>query len=202
MKLIIVGRGELGAKSFKMPKVKIGEKVVAGDSSGNERRDFTDGHKSFDSFAARVLTETQMRERRTLETFERNKTSFIKARNPITGEQTPRVKVNSKGEVTEHCGEPLFPVRSTNEQIGTSSPLSARPYTSSGPRAGSSRSSRSINFDIDETQQVNPLKRTDEKAERITSLQNMQDNISGELEYLKLKLMEKEKRLNSLNARK
>lgn len=182
-----------------MPKVKIGEKVVAGDGGNGERKVFTNGHKTFDSFAARVLTETQLRERRTLETFELNKGTFMRPRNPIVGEPTPRAKVDAKGEVLERTGELLFPPRN-REAPESISPLSSRPTTTGSSRYNS-RTSRSINFDVDSQPDGNPLKRTDEKAERISSLQNMQDNLGGELEYLKAKLLEKQQRLRELDSR-
>lgn len=183
-----------------MPKVKIGEKVVAGDGGNGERKVFTNGHKTFDSFAARVLTETQLRERRTLETFELNKGTFMRPRNPIVGEPTPRTKVDAKGEVLERTGELLFP--SKNREVPESiSPLSSSRPTTTGSSRYNSRTSRSINFDVDSQPDGNPLKRTDERAERISSLQNMQDNLGGELEYLKAKLLEKQQRLRELDAR-
>lgn len=179
-----------------MPKVKIGEKVVAGEAN-NERRDFNDGHKSFNSFEAAVLVETQQRERRSLEAFEKNKEKFFRPRNPILGDSTPREKVDAKGVVLERTGELLFQTKA--EPVEQTRPLTGRPFT--GRSLNSSRlSARTANlesFDY-EREPPNPLKRTDAKAERISSLQVMQDNISGELEFLKAKILEKQQRLEKM----
>lgn len=144
-----------------MPKVKIGEKVVAGEKQNVEKKVFTNGHKFFTSAEAKALLETQSREKRTLDRFEANRFSFMKPRNPITGDITPRTLVDSKGDVLERTGTMLF----------------------SGPIH---------KVELENTEkQPNPLMRTDRTNARISSLQTMQDNIGGEIEYLKMKIREK-----------
>lgn len=182
-----------------MPKVKIGEKVVAGESS-NGRKEFTNGHKFFDSFAARALTETQTRERRAAETFDRDKATFVRSRNPIIGEPTPRTKFDAKGEIIERTGELLFSQQYYNQSEEKTSIISPSSRPSTSGRNTASRASRSINVDVDEQSPGNPLKRSDAKAERISSLQNMQDNLAGELEFLKTKIAEKQQRLSSMES--
>lgn len=144
-----------------MPKVKIGEKVIAGEKLVVEKKVFTNGHKFFTSSEAKALLETQTREKRTLERFEANKLALIKPRNPITGDVTPRVKVDARGDIIEKTGSTLFP----STYVGKSE------------------------VDHNEKRQ-NPLVRTDKTNERISSLQLMQDNVGGEIEYLKLKIRE------------
>jgi hypothetical protein len=72
-------------------RVKIGTTVIA-DEVKQERKRFTNGHKTFNSSEAKSLFETQTRERRTKDFFEANKDSMIRPRNPLVGEITPRDK--------------------------------------------------------------------------------------------------------------
>lgn len=146
-----------------MPKVKIGEKVVAGENKVVEKKIFTNGHKFFTSAEAKALLETQTREKRASERFETNKLTLIKPRNPITGDVTPRVKIDAKGDIVEKTGSALFPAT----YVGNNS------------------------TEKDEKRQ-NPLARTDRTNERISSLQLMQDTVGGEIEYLKMKIKEKQ----------
>ena len=140
-----------------MPKLKIGEKVAVGEKQAIEKKVFTNGHKSFTASEANAMLETQNREKRAAGYFEQNKMAITKPRNPITGDVTPRVKVNSMGDVVEKTGSFLFPQQT---------PTPCRDYDKS----------------------PNPLTRTDRTNERINSLQSMQDNIGGELEYIKMKM--------------
>jgi hypothetical protein len=146
-----------------MPKVKIGEKVVAGENKVVEKKIFTNGHKFFTSAEAKALLETQSREKRASERFETNKSTLIKPRNPITGDVTPRVKIDAKGDIVEKTGSALFPAT----YVGNNS------------------------MEKDEKRQ-NPLARADRTNERISSLQLMQDTVGGEIEYLKMKIKEKQ----------
>lgn len=69
-------------------KVKIGTKADAGDSKEVKR--FTNGHKSFTSAEARAMVEQQTREVVTAKVFEDFKSTILRPRNPLCGEQTPR----------------------------------------------------------------------------------------------------------------
>ena len=172
-----------------MPKVKIGEKVVAGDQKTNERKIFTNGHKSWTAPEAKRLLEQQKRERVTLQNFEINKDTYIRPRNPITGDETPRVTTNIRGEVTQKTGVLLFPPKElppVNDEI---------PSYPTG-RLGTIPSGRREYWDpIDGNVSNNPLKRADFTEERIWSLQNRQDNIQGELEYMKILMRDKQNAL-------
>ncbi len=71
----------------------------------------------------------------------------------------------------------------------------------------SSRTSRTIHTDFTDedgeygTAPPNPLKRSDPTEDQIASLQSAQDSITGELEYLRMKLQEKQRKLEGLNSR-
>lgn len=157
-----------------MPKIKIGEKVVIGETDNKELKRFTNGHKCFTSAEARALLELQARERAASEQFDKNKYSLIQNRNPITGGVTPRTKVNPKGEVIERTGVPLF----------TYSP--PKPKTEEEEDAEAERR-------ILENQ--NPLKRSDKTEARISSLQSRQDVMGGELSYLQEQIEERKRKL-------
>eukprot|EP00981_Chlorochromonas_danica_P004414 scaffold886_cov174-Ochromonas_danica.AAC.5 len=83
-----------------MPRTRIGERQVAGDVAKEERRIFNNGHKAFTAADALVLQDSQRRERKAAETFERSKSSLLRPRNPITGDPTPRREVDLRGSVT------------------------------------------------------------------------------------------------------
>jgi hypothetical protein len=170
-----------------MPKVKIGAKVTAGDNVAAEKKVFTNGHKSWTASEAKRLLEQQKRERDSLQNFELNRETIIRARNPILGDATPRETVNIKGEVLQRTGSLLFPVK---EQRPPTPEITAPP-TGRGILSG--RRERWDPFDGNTSS--NPLKRTDKGEERIGSLQNLQDNINGELEYIKLKLRDQQQNL-------
>ena len=171
-----------------MPKVKIGEKVVAGDQKSNERKVFTNGHKSWTAPEAKRLLEQQKRERVTLSNFEKSKETYIRPRNPITGDATPRVTTNIHGEVLQRTGVLLFPARDPPKPEELSIPTTSR--------MGILPSGRKDYWDpFDGNVSNNPMKRTDFDEERISSLQNRQDNIQGEIEYMKLMLRDKQNSL-------
>ena len=71
-----------------MPKGKIGTRADAGVKV--EAKRFTNGHKTFTAAEAKSMTEQQTRERITLEVFEDNKSKYLRPRNPLAGEETPR----------------------------------------------------------------------------------------------------------------
>ena len=174
-----------------MPKIKIGEKILAGDSSKEVRRDFNNGHKFFTTTEACILRETQQREKRATDNFDNRKYTYMKPRNPIMGEATPRNTVNTKGEFVVQPGELLF--RPPSARVQT-----ARNEAPSASNSQTPRTDRTHYADAYSPNGNNPLKRSDMTEERIFSLQNAQDNISGELEYLKAKLVEKQRILNSM----
>jgi hypothetical protein len=48
---------------------------------------------------------------------------------------------------------------------------------------------------------VNPLRRGDKSVEHVNCLQNLQDNISGELNYMKQKIREEEAKLKAVSSK-
>lgn len=170
-----------------MPKVKIGEKIIAGENNKVEKKIFTNGHKSWTAPEAKRLLEQQKRERDTLKNFEANRDSIIRARNPILGDSTPRETVNLKGEVLQRTGSLLFPIKEPRPPT----PEIVAPPTGRGILSG-----RREKWDpFDASTSSNPLKRTDKGEERISSLQNLQDTINGELEFIKWKLRDKQQNI-------
>lgn len=173
-----------------MPKLKIGEKQLAGEEDKNARKVFTNGHKSFTAMEAQVLTETQGREQRTVIAFEREKHSIMKPRNPLTGEATPRRTVDMSGDVVQQTGMLLLPQNRTTPQPATKT-MKALQATSLRRVGGNDRSY---------PEEGNPLRRPDQAMERISSLQNLQDNMGGEIEYLRERAREQERLLKSMPA--
>ena len=74
-----------------MPKVKIGAQINADDVKDTGMKRFNNGHKTYTTSEAKIMTETQTRERRAMDNFIKNKDTLTKPRNPLTGEITPRV---------------------------------------------------------------------------------------------------------------
>lgn len=178
--------------------------MTAGEGTKNLNQVFKNGHKAFTVAEANVLTETQHRERRQADYFESYKSKMLRPRNPLLGESTPREIMGVQGDIVERTGELLFPVLSKSAATVTkssqqlSAPMSSRYTARSTPRYSSRL------YDDPELlpeEAPNPLKRSDQTEERISSLQNMQDNISGELEFLRMKLLEKQRKLQGLNSR-
>lgn len=152
-----------------MPKVKIGDKLVAGENPNNEMRRFNNGHKTFTAMETKTMHETHSREIRAVKIFNTNRTALIKPRNPVLGEETPRTTFNLKGE-TRTTGELLF---SPDRFRKKDSPITSRedPY------------------------KQNPLKRQAKEDVFINSIEGLQDNINGELNYLKIKMEATEREL-------
>ena len=96
-------------------KQKIGTKAEAG--AGSEIKHFTNGHKSFTAAEAKGMTEQQTRENVTLAVFEKLKSTYIRPRNPLCGEQTPR-DGNRMGESRVE-GFLLFPPEHDEVKPGT-----------------------------------------------------------------------------------
>lgn len=93
------------------------------------------------------------------------------------------------GEVTRQTGALLFPAD--------------RPAAAPTPRAvqvGGTAKYRVGGNDKSYKEEGNPLQRTDLTVERIASLQNLQDQMGGEIEYLREVMREKEQLLKSFSA--
>ena len=146
-------------------KLKIGQKATIGENRKQKR--FTNGHKSFTAAEAKALTETQIREKITAEVFDKNKFNIYRERNPLTGEETPRLPQNPGIPIlnTHVNGEIYIPVK--KELTGK------------------------VNF-LDSQELRDEEKRMNN---RINSLRKKQDDMTGELIYLKSKIMEKEKKV-------
>ena len=86
-------------------KLKIGQKATIGENRAQKR--FTNGHKSFTAAEAKALTETQLREKSTAEVFNNNKYNMCRERNPLTGEDTPRLP--------QYPGIPILNTHGTGE---------------------------------------------------------------------------------------
>lgn len=151
------------------PKLKIGESATAGHNNDKGMKRFTNGHKSFTAQEAKCLLETQARENKTMARFDANKYSMTRSRNPLTGEPTPRPEDGLFGFPLMEHGRP----ESSN--------------TSGGSAAMKSPSKES-----------NPLKRTDMTLERVTAVQNLQDTMTGELEYLQKKIQMRQEYLKTV----
>lgn len=170
-----------------MPKVNIGEKQIAGEDAP-AKKVFNNGHKSFTAMEAKVLTETQTRERRASETFERTKAFILKPRDPLVGEPTPRREYNPAGDLVGETGMLLLPPDRSPGVIPTTT-TKALTHFSRRRVGGNDKSFK---------EDGNPLHRPDLATERITSLQNLQDNMGGEIEYLKDEIRRKQELLRSL----
>jgi hypothetical protein len=146
-------------------KLKIGQKATIGENRAQKR--FTNGHKSFTAAEAKALTETQLREKSTAEVFNNNKYNMCRERNPLTGEDTPRLpQCPGIPILNEHGnGDIYIPIQ--KEVTGK------------------------VNF-LDSQELRNEEKRMNN---RVNSLRKKQDDMSGELLYLKSKIMEKEKKV-------
>jgi hypothetical protein len=159
-----------------MPKVKIGEKVTIGEDKKAEQKRFTNGHKCFTAPEAKALLETQSRETAASKNFQRGKYDIIRERNPITGDATPRMVTNAKGDVIGKVGVPLFTYEPAKRKTTEEEEQEIEEY-------------------LEKNQ--NPLKRSDYNEERILSLQNRQDVISGELYYLQQQIERKKQSLGN-----
>ena len=178
-----------------MPKTKIGEKVTAGESNTQEKKIFTNGHKVFTSMEAKQLNETLSRERETLKNFEKRKANLIAPRNPITGEETPRMVYDDFGNGTM-SGTLLFPPRSaragTGAGTGSRGGSGLAGSAEDPPLTGSSTARRDAQLLATRLGAPNPLKREDAVQERIESLKGRQETIEEELARLRREIEQKE----------
>jgi hypothetical protein len=163
-----------------MPKVKIGEKVTIGEDKKAEQKRFTNGHKCFTAPEAKALLELQSREISASKNFHLTKYDIIRDRNPITGDATPRMVTNTKGDVIDKVGVPLFTYQPPKRKTADEEEKEIEEY-------------------LEKNQ--NPLKRSDYHEERILSLQNRQDVISGELSYLQQQIERKKQSLGNTSKK-
>ncbi len=160
-----------------MPKLKIGEKVTVGEKRKDEKRIFTNGHKVFTAQEAKRLLETQATERRTVANFENNLGSLMRPRNPILGDETPRIVYDVKGKPSHTTGSLLIPADQLEAVIShTQSSQHSMNKVSSLIRL---KHKRNYQLLIHQGTEINILKRSDPRAERIASLHVLQDNIGG-----------------------
>ena len=147
------------------PKLKIGQKATIGEN--RERKRFTNGHKVFTAAEAKALTETQEREKITAEVFSKNKFNMYRERNPLTGEETPRLPQSPGIPILNTHGNDEIYIPSKKELTGKCNFLDSQELRDEEKRANN----------------------------RVNSLRKKQDDMNGELIYLKEKIMEKEKKV-------
>ena len=164
----------------KVFKQKIGTKTNADDVSDVKR--FTNGHKCFTSAEAAAMNEQQKRERKTELAFEAAKDNLFRPRNPMTGEQTPR-----KGEQYKEVRVDPYPLIQKNRPPAKfSSPPKAvtlkpgMPEPKEGPQ---------LEEDIAAHEQHKQM-------HRIESIRTLQDNVEGELLFLRKKMQDRRQKVN------
>lgn len=150
---------------------RIGTKRSAGKDVGPKR--FTNGHKQFTAAEAMELGQVLAVETRIAANFEKSKHTMTRARNPLTGEQTPR---------GDEKGIPILPAVVPAER----------------PAVVKQSLTLKIGAHVQqplEYKAVSPVR----DADRIKVLQNLHDDVTGELAYWRMKLEEREMRMqNSL----
>jgi hypothetical protein len=149
---------------------KIGSKRTLGGHNGPKR--FTNGHKHYTASDAMELSQVLAVETRIATNFEKNKKTMTRARNPLTGEQTPRG--DDKGIL-------ILPA-----VVPEPKPVVVKELTA---KIGAHKQTPV------EVKIASPVR----DADRIKVLQNLHDDVTGELEYWRMKLEEREQRMrNSL----
>lgn len=138
--------------------LRIGEKISAGDDIHLKR--FKNGHKCFTASEAKAVIECQKAERRTAENFQNNMMIMTRSRDPTTGEATPRDDAPGRPIIEPHWLSMEFKQPKT---VSITGKIGVPPY-----RDG-------------ERPQHEPLK-------NMQSLRYLQDNITGELDFLQRKL--------------
>lgn len=167
-------------------KLKIGEKLTEGVAVVEKR--FTNGHKSFTAAEARAITEGYKSEVQKKERFDAIHMEMYKDRDPIIdGEGAPRQLVMNNNNFANAN------LTMIEEQMHKGYPLGMSPML---------RSPKEVTGKIG----VPDYKAGQELPQhcpnlRISSLRTLQDNISGELEYLKMKEMEKRSKLSETMIR-
>lgn len=146
----------------------IGSKQTQGEAKKDTGpRRFKNGHKQFTAAEAMELKHVLKVEEQLASNFERNKHKMVRARNPLTGEQTPR----GKNDGVPILPDNLPPVRERVKPEVTGK----------------------IGFVGENCTNTAQLK----DRSRIRTLQHMNDNIAGELEYWQAKVAERERRVHS-----
>ncbi len=165
----------------KVYKQKIGTKTEA--DAVEEKKVFTNGHKCFTAAEAAAMNEQQRRERITADVFEKSFSVLTRPRNPMIGEQTPR-EGNLYKEVRVETYPLIMPNRPDAKFPKEPKPVTLKPGVPE-PKTG-------------------PLAEADIAAHeehkqmyKIDSLRMLQDNVAGELMYLKTKLANSSRKVNS-----
>lgn len=141
-------------------KLRIGEKLTAGEDNGPKQKRFTNGHKTFTSMEALAIRQTQIRENKTAEKFNANIMALTRDPNPLQGELRRA---------------PAFPTEFYEKEPPPPEVITA------------------------DTKVLpdNPLRRSDKNVESVQCLQTLQDNVNGELNYMKDLIKSKESELKS-----
>lgn len=155
-------------------KLAIGQKVTAGEVKAARKR-FTNGHKSFTAAEAKAMTELQGREKVTAAIFERDLMVLTRPRNPLIGELTPREGIFYKEKTV--VASPLIP----RNRAPTPPPKEKKPVTDK-PGVYLQQLAEASISDVDR------IIGKPKEMLRIDSLRQVQDNFSGELEFLRLKI--------------
>jgi len=164
----------------KVFKQKIGTKTNAGDTEDVKR--FTNGHKCFTSAEAKAMNEQQHRERVTELMFEQKKDNLVRPRNPMTGEQTPRTGANYN-EVRVDPYPLIQKNRPTAKYPNPQKAVTLKPgmlEPKEGPR---------LEEDV-------VAHETHKQMHRIDSIRTLQDNVEGELLFLRKKMQDRRQKVN------
>ena len=145
----------------------IGTKKTVGKHNGPKR--FTNGHKQFDSVQSMELGQVLRTEERIMQNFERNKLNLTRSRNPLAGEVTPR----------ENEGVKILPAIATEPYVRPQKQLTGK----IGAHADAPM----------EVKVASPIK----DADRIKVLQFLHDDVTGELEFWKMKLATRERQMQN-----
>ena len=166
-------------------KQKIGTKTSAGEEVVQKR--FTNGHKVFTAAEAKRMNEQQHRERVTQLEFEANFHNLHRARNPLSGEETPR-----SGEYYKERKVPKYPLVEPNRPPPKERPLPKEVTLKPGNFEG--QFDIPSNDDEDHYIRVQPY---DKELHKIDAMTALKDKVSAELKFLQNKIG---RRQNSINA--
>ncbi len=160
---------------FQNHLLMIGSKKTQGEGNQGLKR-FNNGHKHFTSAEAMELVQVLKVEERLATNFDKNKMTMIRPRNPLVGEKTPR---------DEHEGVPL--IREDAQDIYIRSVPEITKKIGSLPDGILSRAA-----ELGTT-----VTKLNKDAVKIRTLQSMHDDITGELEYWKLKVSNRERLMHT-----
>lgn len=151
-------------------EVEIGAKVEASASPKHEKVIPNDGHKFFNAIEARSMAETLKQENLSRSRFEERKSKLIVPRNPIMGDQTPRKEIDyNYFEIKGGDGTFRRVDKIGSLKLGVSDKIGFR-----GEHIHEKGSPSFCNM------------------ARIESLRNLQDNISENMELLRVRIAEKD----------